>query len=203
MKPTPSKLFWGKHFWFVIHFVSLTLSLSDFFQLLTLLTALLPCWECREHLSENIETLRGDPSAKTSFSVSYRLHSLVNRLTGVQLQPSEVAVKSFYSRKGGATFDQELIFVIRAICFKFDHHKSELKKFLGLVAPLASYDLQQILHTYPLATEYETQADLFFWSYRLGEVYQSRKGGVYESWTKFSKEFSEGMSDDCDQCSLR
>lgn len=200
MTPTPSKKFWGKHFWFVIHYVSLKLSLSEFFLLLSLLTKLLPCWECREHLSVNSNTLRGYGD---SFETGYRLHSLVNSQLGVGSQPSASLVRNYYLRKGGLTFDQEVIFVIRAICFKYDHHKEELKRFLELVIPLASFDLQQILHTYPLATEYETQADLFFWSYRLGEVYQSRHGGVFESWVKFSSDFSEGMSDDCDQCSLR
>lgn len=196
------KKFWGKHFWFVIHYASLRLGISDFFLLLSYLTFLLPCWECREHLRSNIEFLKKEGD-NDSFLVGYRLHSLVNYATGVSHQPKSVEVKSYYMNNGSVSIDSEVIFVIRAICFKFDHHWGELKKFIDLISPLTSLDFRQTLNTYPLTPEYETQNDLFFWSFKLGDAYQTRRKSFPESWSIFQEKFSSGMNDDCDQCSLK
>ena len=204
--PSPSKLFWGKHFWFIIHYLSLKLPIDAFFVLLHLLTFLLPCYECRGHLSDNIETLKSRKHKfGDAFAVGYELHRMVNHQLHVHPanNPTLAQARNYYSSYGNALFDSELIFVLRVICLKYDHHRQELERFVTLVEPLVSPTLRKVMKTYPLTNDYETESDLFFWAYKIGEEHSKLRLGDEATYPEILKFFKAGMSDDCDACNLR
>jgi len=201
MTPTPAKKFWGKHFWFIIHYLALKLPTEDFFKLLTLLSDLLPCFECRIHLKANIISLR-KLKDKDSFELSYDLHATVNHQLGVRHNPEYAQVKKYYVNHGSGLVDKEFIFVLRAICFKYDNHLTQLQNLLSLVTPYTSSTLQNSLKSLPLTIEYETQQDLFFWSIRVGNQYLAKRGQPVEKVEAVKNFFESGMSDDCEECNL-
>jgi len=201
MPITPSKKFWGKHFWFIIHYFSLKLSRDEFLVFLKHLTNLLPCAECREHLKGNIialERLR----TMDAFEMSYELHTMVNNQLGVKSNPDFKTVKAYYMKNGPTLVDREIIFVMRVIGLKYDYHFEELKNLVDLASKFSSPSLKKVLKNYPLVPEYETPEDLFFWSIRVGSAYDVYKGEVPPSDASIKTFFQEGLSDDCDQCNL-
>lgn len=197
-----SKRFWGKHFWFIIHYLALKLTTEEFFKLLVLLTKLLPCFECRVHLEENIEGLRRLKN-KDSFEISYELHSLVNYQVGVSKNPDFAKVKAFYVNYGSGLIDQEIIFVLRAICFKYDGYLAELASLTNIFKEYGGRLLLRTLKALPLTAEYETQDDLFFWSFRVGTFYDGLIGTKPPTNEEVKKFFSEGLQESCDECSLK
>jgi len=76
------KKFWGPATWRVIHDVSLRTTREEFFRFLEHLTHLLPCAECRLHLTSNIHRLSQMMGAeKSAFVGGYMLHNMVTSAT--------------------------------------------------------------------------------------------------------------------------
>ena len=82
---------WGPSTWTFIHLIVLaeqeplnTIRLDYYYDLFQILTHLLPCEKCRNHLSENLQKLKSIKSLKTKrelFDWTVELHNLVNKLT--------------------------------------------------------------------------------------------------------------------------
>jgi adenine-specific DNA methylase len=194
-----SKKFFGKHYWFVIHALSLKLSREQFFEFLGYLTFLLPCAECRLHLKENIKTLQmmeGD-----AFGLSWSLHEIVNKMIGNK-GVTFLSAKAFYLKNGSSGFVKELIWVLRLSAYKYDFHRKEFEMFLNFVTPYASNTFKRALNNAPLTKEYETAADIFFWSVRLGALVENYWGIQQTPDEKIFEEFRVGFSDKCDECDL-
>jgi hypothetical protein len=81
---------WGPSTWTFIHLIVLaepeplnTIRLDYYHNLFQLLTHLLPCEKCRNHLSENLQKLKPIKSLKTKrelFDWTVELHNLVNKI---------------------------------------------------------------------------------------------------------------------------
>lgn len=195
-----SKKFWGKHFWFIIHYFSLKLSRERFLFLLKLLGGLLPCAECRSHLRSNIEVISRLPG--DAFELSCSLHSLVNEQLQVKAGYNPGKIKAYYVQNGSVLIDREVIFVLRVIAHKYDGHLPELKEFLSMASDLVSDHLKRVIKNTPVTPEYETQSDLIYWSIRLGINYSVLKGETPQTEDSIRTFFREGLSDDCNECNL-
>ena len=204
--PKNAKNFWGKHFWFVIHYAALLLAYEDFKRFLLLLTKLLPCSECRTHLLENIKVIFPEtvPRGKKidTFLLSIDLHHLVNRQLGKIFKASPERIKAYYINKGSVNFDKEFLFTIRAIAFTGAYDDKYFKEYLSMLLPFTSTYFQKSYENLPFREEYQSQDDAFSWSIRLGGVFLARKGFTQDD-RALKESFSESMTDDCSQCSLR
>jgi hypothetical protein len=98
------KFDWGRPIWFVLHTVALyapdplTESFTNYKQILTCLQNLLPCPQCRFHLSENLHKINIDMCGKSRmdlFKCSFDLHNIVNESTNKPILSLQQALQIY------------------------------------------------------------------------------------------------------------
>jgi len=179
------KNFWGVAVWVLIHVCAITYKPENkhsFKQFIYALRGVLPCGECREHLSENLKMLELKPeylsNHKKLFLWTFLLHDLVNRQLNKH-SPSYEIIEQYYIKNA---FNKKFWgpYIWRALHSMAAVYKPEYKTyFKQLVYSLpgilpcdeCKHHLIENLKILPLTDDYLSDNNhLFLWTFLLHDL---------------------------------
>lgn len=188
------KKFWGPSVWVLIHICAIAFKPENkhsYKQFMYALRGVLPCPECREHLTQNLKTLELKPeylsNNKKLFLWSFLLHDLVNRQLNKQ-SPSFEALQNYYTNK---ISDKNFWgpYVWRALHSMAAVYKPEYKVYfkqliysLPGILPETGGSKQRFIENLkilPLTDEYLLDNhNLFLWTFLLHDLVNKQLGQI-------------------------
>lgn len=227
------KAFWGPPTWFMLHFLAAILrpgTSHAYKTLLSCLTKILPCKECRGNLELKLEILPPDRYLKNNedaFLYSYTIHDMANQQISVvhpetpKNSPNYDKIREFYFKGGkedGKKDDKENIlfwedhfwFVIHMLATTLQpEYAKEYKKFLvSIVQLIPSEKLRNVLEssmkTIPPDAYLSNNHDAFFYSYVLRDIANSKLHNPKSSqnYDDMKSYYFTALFQECKECSV-
>lgn len=212
------KSFWGPPTWCTIHSATPNYTPENrlsFKQFIYSLPELLPCKYCRDHLTQNLQTIpltdKSFQNNETLFMWTYFLHDLVNKQLRKKPSPAYSIAKKYYFENAnkddfwGPCF-WRTIHAFSAAYRPTPRVKNAYKQFIysliGILPDARSREnFVKYLKQIPLTEEYlKDSNNLFLWSYLLHDLVNKQLGKVSPP---FEDVKSQYFSDDiCQSCGL-
>lgn len=214
------KGFWGPIIWFNIHFLAYYQQpgkLESYKKFIEILTLVLPCDMCRNHLKEKLGKLglENISTKDEAFLFSYILHDIANQdindyneknsIEATKKQsPTFEAIRDFYS----GIYDLKDIWLINffqmiSIVFMTQKNIQNIRDFLKISLDLLpDENIKSIISKFQkdmdISPYLRNQKDQFFYSYILADQVTDMK----ENFQQYRTKFTNALGHVCDQCEI-
>jgi hypothetical protein len=218
------KDFWGPPIWYLIHTLAITLrpgTEDSYEEFLWLLTVLLPCDYCKEHLIQKLKTHPPEnflSDNNKAFWYSYVIHDLANQHISdhnprtPKYSPNFDEVKNFYIKNlktQGHVFCGHVTWTvihILAATLKPDN-ALEYKRLLELLVILLPYkewrtSLNHFLGQNSINPYLRNNHDTFLYSYMLHKKINQRNGKVSPQYEIVKNFYFSSLGEECDDCRI-
>lgn len=170
---------------------------------LTWLTVLLPCSECRQHLTEFIPRLAKGSSA---FQMGFELHQMVSSNLR---KPTNVNIDDVYAYYTSADaqlkYHKSIWIFLHAIAFQYTQaaqyaFTNTLRMILNGPIPIR---IRTAVQNHALrASNLEDSDELFYWTFYL-HSHALANGEVLPQFSKFKESYRALLSTECKDCEIR